>query len=80
CALNSLIDTQQGYPRWSSLWTYINNGDHNTWWEGLSTCDKKADKMFAGKGYWIEIDVNDMYAPASTCIWNDDFKCIGMPS
>jgi hypothetical protein len=83
CALNSLIDTQQGYPRWSSLWTYMNLGNHNTYWDGLRTCDPAhvTDKMYAGKGYWIELDVADKYAPASTCIWNKDYTCSsGIPS
>ncbi|MEM2963762.1 MAG: discoidin domain-containing protein, partial [Candidatus Anstonellales archaeon] len=81
CALNSLIDTQEGYPRWSSLWTYSNKncrlcdgkGCGGIWgwygWSGLDVCDK----MTPGRGYWIEIDVPDKYAPASVCIWNKDF-------
>ena len=82
CALNSLIDTQEGYPRWSSLWTFTNKGNHNTYWEGLETCDPNhmTDQMLAGKGYWIEIDKDDKYAPASTCIWNSDFHCVGLPA
>jgi len=93
CALSSLVDTQQGYPRWSSLWTYINckceddkpcrcycEREYGTdeCWVGLNACVTPGakDRMYAGKGYWIEIDVDDLYAPASTCIWDKDFKCI----
>jgi hypothetical protein len=81
CALNSLIDTQEGYPRWSSLWSYINCGNHNTNWLGINSCISPSpyiaqDKMYAGRGYWVELDVGDMYVPATTCIWNDDFECV----
>ena len=82
CALNSLIDTQEGYPRWSSLWNYLNCGCHKTAWLGLNTCADPAnpiqsnlDRMYAGRGYWLELDVEDTYAPATTCIWNSDFEC-----
>ena len=81
CALNSLIDTQEGYPRWSSLWSFVNCGNHDTNWMGLNSCitpsmHKAQDKMYAGRGYWIELDVPDIYAPATNCIWNDDFQCV----
>lgn len=72
CSLNSLVDTQQGFPRWSSLWGFDNCGNDTTHWNILGTCDK----MFAGKGYWIEMDVADGYAPASNCMWNKEFKCL----
>ena len=80
CSLNSLIDTQEGYPRWSSLWSYINCGNHNTAWLGLNACADESpqaalDRMYAGRGYWVEMDVTDSYSPATTCIWNDDFEC-----
>ncbi|RLJ02250.1 MAG: hypothetical protein DRP11_03245, partial [Candidatus Aenigmatarchaeota archaeon] len=79
CALSSLIDTQEGYPKWSSLWSYINCGDHNAYWLGLNACPvgihNMIDRMYAGRGYWIEMDVDDLYSPATTCIWNSDFKC-----
>jgi len=74
CALNSLVDTQEAGPKWSSLWGYINCGDDNTQWISLATCGNY-DKMYAGKGYWIEMDANDFYAPASTCIWNKELYC-----
>ena len=82
CSLNSLIDTQEGYPRWSSLWSYLNCGDHNALWLGLNTCadpdnpiQTNLDRMYAGRGYWLELDVPDIYAPATTCLWNSDFEC-----
>lgn len=80
CALNSLIDTQEGYPRWSGVWSYINCGDHMTVWLGLNACADRSlqqllDRMYAGRGYWVELDVEDIYAPATTCIWNSDFEC-----
>ena len=64
CALNSLVDTQEGYPRWGSLLGYDNCGEHDTDWVTLDLCDN----MYAGKGYWIEIDVEDGYAPATVCL------------
>ena len=80
CALNSLIDTQEGYPKWSSLWSYINCGDHYAAWVGLNACadgsiQQLLDRMYAGRGYWVEMDVEDLYVPATTCIWNDNFEC-----
>jgi len=88
CALNSLIDTQQGFPRWSALYNYFNNGGDNAGWVGLDACCRIGlfgsawcpngeDKgMEAGKGYWIEMDVVDGYSPSTNCIWNDDLKCV----
>jgi hypothetical protein len=110
CALNSLVDTQQGFPRWSSLWNYFNTvGDHAGWigldaccvsdeYETcLQTCKVISDdvlkikcierceensktwcpnSMEPGKGYWIEMDVKDSYAPATNCIWNKDMSCV----
>ncbi len=79
CSLNSLVDTQEGYPRWSSLWSYINCGNHQTEWLGLNTCASRhgcTDRMYAGRGYWVEMDITDLYAPATTCIWNDNFQCV----
>jgi hypothetical protein len=78
CALGSLVDTQEGYPRWSSLWSYVNCGGHNAGWSGMNACGglEDTDKMYAGRGYWVELDVKDRYAPASTCVWNDDLWCI----
>jgi len=86
CALNSLVDTQQGYPKWSSLWTYINCNDEQ-WgsgkdaFVGINSCvinplNQKLMRMYAGRGYWVELDAPDTYAPATTCIWNKDFQCV----
>jgi len=78
CSLNSLVDTQEGFPRWSSLWGYDNCGNDNATWHQLESCVGdfwSINKMFAGKGYWIEMDVKDNYAPASNCMWNKEFKC-----
>jgi len=89
CALNSLVDTTGGFPRWSSLYNYFNSGDDDTGWEGLNACCESGkfftwcpSKMEAGKGYWIEMDVEDSYAPATNCIWNEDLHCVfsGMPA
>jgi len=74
CALNSLVDTQIGFPRWSSLWSYVNCGNHVANWTGLNICDD--DKMYAGRGYWLEIDVEDLYAPATVCAASSVIKCI----
>jgi len=72
CSLNSLVDTQVGFPRWSSLMGYDNCGDHIANWVNLNVCNN----TYAGKGYWIEMDINDIYAPATTCIWNENFICV----
>ena len=82
CALNSLVDTQQGFPRWSSLYNYFNNGyidgHEDAGWIGLDACidERWTAFMEAGKGYWIEMDVKDSYAPATNCIWNEDMSCV----
>jgi len=78
CALNSLVDTQQGFPRWSSLYEYFNFGGDNAGWKGLTACvgKKWTEYMTPGQGYWIEMDVKDSYAPATNCIWNEDFQCV----
>jgi len=81
CALNSLVDTQQGFPKWSALWSYLNCGDYETHWFGLNTCPEDGfqelmSRMYAGRGYWLELDEDDLYAPATTCIWNEDWQCV----
>ena len=60
CTLFSLIDTTIGYPRWSSLVGY--NAVHD-----LFVPMDVDSTMRAGKGYWIEMDVEDTYSPATTC-------------
>jgi len=69
CSLNSLVDTQQGLPRWSSLWTFVNCPGELVPWKGINACTDKPDenKMVVGYGYWIEVDVPDIYAPSSVC-------------
>jgi len=81
CALNSLINTNSGYPKWSSLWSYLNCGCYNTYWLGLNACADKSlqqliDRMYAGRGYWLELDEEDFYSPATVCIWNSNFECV----
>ena len=75
CSLGSLVDTQQGYPRWSSLWGYENCGEHDSKWLQMSICGENHE-MRAGKGYWIEVDTNEIYAPATTCIWDSGAACL----
>ncbi|MBI2451911.1 hypothetical protein HYV50_02410 [Candidatus Pacearchaeota archaeon] len=63
CSLNSLVDTVIGRPRWSSLWTYC---------EAIAPVDKfislnEHQQMTPGAGYWLEMDIEDSYAPATTC-------------
>lgn len=60
CSLFSLVDTQEGFPRWSSLWGY-NSDDQR--FRPLST----GDYTHAGRGYWVEMDVEDSYSPSSIC-------------
>ncbi|MBN2203169.1 MAG: hypothetical protein JW700_03215 [Candidatus Aenigmarchaeota archaeon] len=81
CALNTLVDTQEGYPEWSSLWSYVNCGNHNTDWLGINACIQESecqaqDRMYAGRGYWLFMREDGTYAPATTCIWNTDFECV----
>ena len=80
CSLSSLVDTKEGYPRWSSLWGYLNCGDHTAFWVGLNTCAEDGlqdmlSRMYAGRGYWIEMEEGDIYAPATTCIWKEMWSC-----
>jgi hypothetical protein len=63
CELYSLVDTTVGNPRWSSLVTYWEPDNPNQW-KYLGTWDN----MDPGAGYWLEIDVNDIYAPATICV------------
>jgi hypothetical protein len=49
-------------------------------WLGLNACYNPSeyvaqDRIYAGRGYWVEMDVEDSYAPATNCIWNSDFVC-----
>jgi hypothetical protein len=60
CSLFSLVDTQEGFPRWSALWGYNTISDEFVPLKSVSY-------MEAGKGYWIEMDVEDQYSPSTTC-------------
>ncbi len=62
CSLYSLIDTNAGYPRWSSLWRYNAEDDE---FEGLDPWEWQSTEP--GRGYWIEMDVEDLYAPSTLC-------------
>lgn len=62
CSLLSLVDTQQGYPRWSALWGYDSETQK---FIGLNTMSL----THPGEGYWVEMDVADSYSPATNC-WN----------
>ena len=81
CALYSLVNTEQGYPKWDAVWNYINCGDHHDAWIGINTCvgdglEATLSRLYAGRGYWIHLDEADEYGPATTCIWNDDWECV----
>ncbi|MFH1503605.1 MAG: MopE-related protein [Candidatus Diapherotrites archaeon] len=65
CALFSLVDTSIGFPRWSSLWGY-----ESSYPPGFVQLDFFGEPYTkTGKGYWLEIDVEDEYAPATGCIY-----------
>lgn len=81
CSLASLVDTQQGFPRWSSIWGFNNCVSGPDTWTAVQTCGVKPwDRMFAGKGYWLEIDVPEIYAPPTTCVWNNQNICVNQPN
>ncbi|MCD6464401.1 hypothetical protein J7L02_02660 [Candidatus Woesearchaeota archaeon] len=65
CALASLIDPTIGFPLWSSLVGYRNCGHHTYHWEYLGP----EDWVSIGRGYWIEMDREDIYAPTTYCPW-----------
>ncbi len=66
CALGSLVDTQTGYPKWSSLVTYW-EPDNPSQWKFL---DFK-NFMNPGAGYWVEVDLDpeeeEPYSPSTVC-------------
>jgi hypothetical protein len=62
CALYSLVDTSSGLTEWSSLITYW-EPDNPYQWVYLDECNI----MTPGAGYWIEMDVEEGYAPATAC-------------
>jgi len=61
CALYSLVDTASGLTEWSSLVTYWQPDSYP--WKYLDECNT----MNPGAGYWIEMDVEEGYAPATAC-------------
>ncbi len=73
CSLNSLVDTQEGSVEWSSLFTFVNcpsEDSEDVGWKGINACtDTRAsrNKMVMGYGYWILMNVPDIYAPSSVC-------------
>ncbi len=74
CALNTLVNTNSGIPNWRSLLGYRNCGNHTPFWYGLGLCTEpdepepsEAAQMYAGKGYWISLDEDQIYAPAFVC-------------
>lgn len=60
CSLFSLVDTQQGFPRWSALWGYESSSQSFVPLDSWSFTN-------AGEGYWIEMDIADSYSPSSVC-------------
>ena len=60
CSLFSLVDTQEGHPRWSALFGYNAVTDHFEWLDA-------GDNTEPGKGYWLEMDVEDTYGPSTIC-------------
>jgi len=60
CSLFSLVDTTIGHPRWSALYSYDASSDQ------FNTLDVW-DNTYPGEGYWIEMDVEDTYSPATAC-------------
>lgn len=63
CALYSLVDTTVPMPRWSSLYEYNTNSAQ---FVGL----EYYDTMYPGQGYWLEIDVEESYSPATACLFD----------
>ncbi len=62
CALYSLIDTMVGHPRWSALVTYWEPYNPHQW-----VYLESEDHMDPGAGYWIEMDVADLYTFTTEC-------------
>ena len=62
CSLFSLVDTSIGFPRWSALFGYDADGNPDDFYEV-----ENWEETEAGKGYWLEMDVEDNYGPATAC-------------
>ncbi len=58
CALFSLVNTYRGFPKWSALYGYKN--------KNFIPLDLD-DEMNPGKGYWLEVDVEDSYSASTAC-------------
>jgi len=75
CALNSL--TLPGFigrtPEWSSLESYWE--PYNPGFIGLGC----SQHMAPGAGYWIQMDAEDLYAPATVCEGLTPFSCLFSP-
>lgn len=65
CSLFSLVDPNEGFPRWSALFGFT--GGEYGHFEELNL----RDYTEAGKGYWLEMDVEDTYSPATACWYFD---------
>ncbi|MDD5163448.1 MAG: hypothetical protein PHD95_04540 [Candidatus ainarchaeum sp.] len=79
-SLYSLVDTEEGHPKWSSVWSYVNCGNHVDTWLGLNDCPSGGigqllGKLYAGRGYWVEMDTIDNYVPAT----GGDGYCLSGP-
>ena len=64
CGLFSLVDTQEGFPRWSSLIGYDAASDQFIYLN-------PEDTMSPGQGFWLEMDIPDNYNPSTVC-WGAD--------
>ncbi len=59
CTLYSLVDTHEGYTKWSSLYSY---------WDGSDFELNECDDMYPGAGYWIGmIEAVPEYMPSTVC-------------
>ena len=59
CTLYSLVDTHEGYTKWSSLYSY---------WDGSDFELNECDDMYPGAGYWIGmIEAVSEYMPSTVC-------------
>ena len=63
CSLFSLVDTQEGFPRYPSIWGYDSLSDEFIQLDALNPSNMTEPI----KCYWLEIDVDDLYVPATTC-------------
>lgn len=66
CALFSLVNTDTGYPRWTSIWTYYGGSFYELHYELYG-----GDGMDPGAGYWLAIssDLPQVMYTMSDCPW-----------